>query len=70
MKFRANQSLHITMKLHQFTEDGVNKILLRRSVMFHILYDTCACCTRNSQGEEAGQGAKEGCSRYLTGRRK
>jgi hypothetical protein len=64
VKFRANQSLHKIMKLHQFTEDAINNILLQRSVMFHILYDSCVHCTRlmswNSWGEEAGQGGKEG----------
>jgi hypothetical protein len=45
MKFRANQSLHTIMKLYQCTEDVVNKILLQRSVMFHILYDSCVYCT-------------------------
>jgi hypothetical protein len=41
LKFGANQILHATMKLYQFTENAVNKILLQRSVMFHILYDSC-----------------------------
>jgi hypothetical protein len=43
VKFRANQGLNMIMK---------------RSVMFHILYDSCVYCTSpmywNSRGEEAG----------------
>jgi hypothetical protein len=64
VKFWANQSLHTIMKLHQFTEDAINKILLQRSVMFHILYDSCVYCTSlmswNFRGEKAAQGGKEG----------
>jgi hypothetical protein len=64
VKLKANQSLRTIMKLYQFTEDAVNKILLQRSVVFHILYDSCVYCTSlmswNSRGEEAGQGGKEG----------
>jgi hypothetical protein len=55
--------LHATTKLYQFTEDAFYNILLQRSVMFHILYDSCVYCTSlmsfNSRGE-AGQGGKEG----------
>jgi hypothetical protein len=36
VKSGANQILHATMKLYQFTEETVNNILLQRSVMFHI----------------------------------
>jgi hypothetical protein len=41
VKFSASQSLHTTMKLYQFIEDAVNKTVLQRSVVFHILYDSC-----------------------------
>jgi hypothetical protein len=64
VKFRTNQNLKTTMKLYQFAEHAVNNILIQRSVMFHILYDTCVYCTSlmssNSRGEEARQGGKEG----------
>jgi hypothetical protein len=64
VEFGANQIFHATMKSNQFAEDAVNKILQQRSVMFHILYDSCVYCTSlmswNSREEEPGQGGKGG----------
>jgi hypothetical protein len=63
VKFKANQSLHTIMKLYFFAEDAVNKILLQRSVMIHLFYDSCVYCASllswNSQGEEADKEGKK-----------
>jgi hypothetical protein len=55
VKFRANQSLHTIMKLYQFTEDLVNKILLQRNGMFHILYDIVVSTVQVSCLETPGE---------------
>jgi hypothetical protein len=60
VKFRANQILHTIMKSYQFTEEAVYKILLQRSVMFHIVSTVQASCLKTPGGKKRDKEGKKG----------